>query len=56
MPPVNTLRPMFVKTASTLRRPTEQGTRWVSFPEWSRVVWGGESEMGWGLAGPFTHI
>lgn len=27
MPPVNTLRPMFVKTVSTLRRPTEQGTR-----------------------------
>lgn len=45
MPPVNTLRPMFVKTVSTLRRPTDQGTRWVGFPEWSG--WFGVGSLKW---------
>lgn len=50
MPPVNTLRLMCfpraaVKTASTLRRPTEQGTRWAGFPEWSGWFGVGESDQ-----------
>lgn len=59
MPPVNTSRPMSwpraaVRTACSLRRPTEQGTRWDGFPEWSAWFGVGESMMGWDLAGPLA--
>lgn len=50
MPPANTLKLMCwpraaVRTAATLRRPTEQGTRWVGFPEWLECFGTKESVM-----------
>lgn len=59
MPPANTLKLMCwpraaVRTAATLRRPTEQGTRWVGFPEWLGCFGTKESVM-WVL-GPATNF
>ena len=57
MRPVNTLKLMClprdaVKTASTLRRPTEQGIRWAGFPEW----WFGTEESVMGVPGRATNL
>lgn len=54
MPPLNALRLIClpraaVKTASTLRRPTEQDTRWAGFPEWSGGGGGCDGVVGGGV-------